>query len=63
MEKSTWGGKREGAGRPLTAGELRKLCTLRATREEWDLIQRFAKIIKYGDKEAAKKFLNENQPP
>ena len=47
----------------MTAGELRKLCTLRATREEWDLIQRFAKIIKYGDKEAAKKFLNENQPP
>ena len=55
------GGKREGAGRPKTAGEVRKQCTLRATREEWLLIQRFAKILKYGDKQAAQNFLDAHQ--
>ena len=30
------GGKREGAGRPLTAGELRKQRQMRATTEEWE---------------------------
>ena len=58
---SGWGGKREGAGRPLKEGELRKMRALRATDEEWQLIQRFAKIIKYGDKLAAQKFLDDNQ--
>lgn len=55
------GGKREGSGRPLTAGELRKMRGLRATDEEWQLLQRFEKIIKYGDKDAAKKFLDEHE--
>ena len=55
------GGKREGAGRPLKAGELRKMRGLRATDEEWEMLQRFEKIIKYGDKDAAKKFLNEHK--
>ena len=55
------GGKREGAGRPPKEGEVRKRCTLRATVEEWELIQAFAKILKYGDKAAAEKFLAENK--
>lgn len=55
------GGKRTGSGRPLTAGELRKMRGLRATDEEWQLLQRFEKIIKYGDKDAAKKFLDEHE--
>ena len=54
------GGKREGAGRPLGAEEFRKLRSLRASSIEWDLIQRFAKILKYGDKDKAKKFVEEN---
>ena len=45
------GGKREGAGRPLTAGVLRKQRQTRATDEEWELIKRFDKLIKYGNKE------------
>ena len=52
------GGRREGAGRPLTAGEVRKQRQLRATTEEWQLIQRFEKLIKYGDKAACVEFLN-----
>ena len=54
------GGKREGAGRPPKEGELRKMCSMRATREEWELIQQFARILKYGDKDKAKKFVEEN---
>ncbi len=53
------GGKREGAGRPLTAGEVRKQRQLRASTEEWELIKRFDKLIKYGDKEACIKALAE----
>ena len=55
------GGKREGAGRPLTAGELRKPKQMRATTAEWELIQRFAKLVKYGDKAACSKFLDEQE--
>lgn len=51
--------KREGAGRPKKEGELRKMCAMRATREEWDLIQAFARILKYGDKDRAKRFVEE----
>ncbi|MBQ6296163.1 MAG: hypothetical protein IJK81_00450 [Selenomonadaceae bacterium] len=52
------GGKRTGSGRPpKPPEELRKRCTLRALPDEWDLILRFAKIIKYGDKAAAEKFV------
>ena len=58
---SNWGGKREGAGRPLTAGEVRKRCTLRATAEEWQLHLAFDKILKYGDKSAAIAFIEENK--
>ena len=54
-----WGGKRAGAGRKATAGEVRQMHTLRATQNEWDLILRFAKIIKYGNLDAAKKFVND----
>ena len=61
MNERGWGGKREGAGRPLKTGELRKMRGLRATVEEWELIQRFEKLIKYGDKEACKKFLDEQE--
>ena len=55
------GGKREGAGRPLTAGELRKPRQLRATTNEWQMIQRFEKLVKYGDKDACQKFLDRQQ--
>ena len=51
------GGKREGAGRPLTAGVVRKQRQLRATDAEWELIKRFDKLIKYADKNACIKAL------
>lgn len=40
------GRKREGAGRPLTAGEVRKQRQLRATEKEWEIIKEFSKILK-----------------
>ena len=55
-----WGGKREGAGRPRVE-ELRKIRAMRATDTEWELIQRFAKLVKYGDKAACTKFLDEQE--
>ena len=51
------GGRREGAGRPLTAGEVRKQRQLRATDEEWKLIQKFSRLIKHGEKDFCIKFL------
>jgi len=38
-------------------GGTRKQRQLRAYDDEWDLIQRFAKIIKHGDRPAAEKLL------
>ncbi|MBR3459113.1 MAG: hypothetical protein IKH16_13325 [Selenomonadaceae bacterium] len=52
-----WGGVREGAGRPLTAGVARKQRQTRATDEEWTLIKRFDRLVKYGDKAACIKAL------
>ena len=60
-KRSGRGGRREGAGRPLKAGEVRKQRQLRATTDEWELIQRLAKLVKYGDKEACIKFLDEQE--
>lgn len=54
------GGARPGAGRPPKDGELRKMRCLRATDEEWLLLQRFEKILKYGDKDACKLFIDNN---
>jgi len=51
------GGKREGAGRPLTAGIPRKQRQTRATDDEWAIINRFAHIVKHGNREACEKFL------
>lgn len=50
--KTAWGGKRAGAGRPLTAGVPRKQRQLRATDEEWEIIRAFAKIVKTDRKRA-----------
>lgn len=47
-------------GRPVGSFKLegvRKSRNIRAYDEEWELIQAFEKIVKYGDKEAAKKFI------
>ena len=52
-----WGGKRKGAGRKPLADEPQKPHSLRATDEDWLLIKQFEKILKYGDKEAAKAFI------
>lgn len=44
------GGKREGAGRPKEK-EIRKNRTMRAFDDEWEIINRFATIVKQGNKE------------
>ena len=54
------GGKREGAGRPKVE-ELRKQRQLRATDAEWELIRRFSRILKYGDTDACKKFIEAHE--
>lgn len=48
-EDKTWGGKRPGAGRPRKSEEeirQRKLCSMRAHLEEWEVIKRFARALK-----------------
>lgn len=37
---------------------VRKQRQLRAYDDEWEIIQAFEKIVKYGDKSAAKKFVD-----
>ena len=58
---SNRGGKREGAGRPLSAGEPRTGRNIRATDSEWQIIKNFAEIVKYGDKSAAIAFIEEHK--
>lgn len=53
------GGARPGAGRPKVE-ELRKQRQLRATDDEWEIIRRFSRILKYGDKDACKQFIDNN---
>ena len=55
------GGKREGAGRPVQGDEPTKMRSLRATSEDWKIILDFAKILKYGDKQAAKDFVEQHK--
>lgn len=58
-KSSNWGGVRPGAGRPKKAEEdLRKMKSMRATDEEWELIKEFSRIVKK-DPERAKKALEQ----
>lgn len=52
------GGAREGAGRKRTApdGELRKMRSLRASDAEWELIKKFAAMVK-GDIDQAMRMI------
>lgn len=59
-DKATWGGKREGAGRPKQE-VIRKQRTTRLYDDEWELMKAFERIIKHGDKEACKRFIEEHK--
>ena len=54
----SWGGKREGSGRKVGwrkgYSEQRNTHSLAAFDDEWELIKRFSKLVKYGDKEKCK---------
>lgn len=57
-DKTGWGGKRPGAGRPKGSfkakSEQRKQHQLRATEDEWEVIKRFATIVKTDPKRAGR---------
>ncbi len=53
------GGARPGAGRPVQGDEPTKMHSLRSTESDWQLILAFAKVLKYGDKNAAKDFIKQ----
>ena len=61
--KSGRGGKREGAGRPKGwrkgYSEQRKQRQTRAHDDEWELIKRFERLVKHGNREACIKALEE----
>lgn len=63
MTENSWGGKREGAGRKTGwrkgYSEQRKQRQTRAHDDEWELIKRFERLVKHGDKEACLKALEE----
>ena len=58
---SSWGGKRAGAGRPKGSikaeSNRRKVRTVAAFDDEWQLIHSFAQAVKYGNKEKCIIFL------
>ena len=61
-KKSGRGGRRSGAGRPkgsVGPGGVRSQHQVRAFDDEWDLIRRFADLVKQGKLEACKQFLEE----
>lgn len=60
--KKQWGGRRPGAGRPkgsVSPDGVRSQHQVRAFDDEWELIKRFAKLVKQGKLEACKQFLEE----
>lgn len=58
-KKTTWGGKRTGAGRPVGTKKAitRKTRSIAAFDDEWEMIRQFSKIVKK-DKDTAKKILD-----
>ncbi len=59
---SEWGGKREGSGRPkgsVKAEGVRPQHQLRAYPDEWEMILKFAQLIKHGEKDKCNEFLNQ----
>ncbi|MBR3747291.1 MAG: hypothetical protein IKP64_09705 [Selenomonadaceae bacterium] len=56
--ESRHGGRPTGWRKPEGTREQKQM---RAYPDEWDLIQRFAKLVKYGDKAACINFLNEQE--
>lgn len=60
--ENNWGGKREGAGRPLGwrkgSSDQRKQHQVRAYDDEWELVRRFNKIVRT-NKAECQKFLDE----
>lgn len=56
--KKQWGGRRPGAGRPKGStkdgSSVRPQHQLRAYDDEWDLIRRFAKLVKHGSLDACR---------
>lgn len=61
MSGGNWGGRRANqTGRPLGWRKpegVRKQRQLRAYDDEWDIINRFARIVKHGDRKACEDFL------
>lgn len=58
-KKTTWGGRREGAGRPVGTKKAitRKTRSIAAFDDEWEMIRQFSRIVKK-DKDTAKKILD-----
>ena len=61
--KNTWGGKRTGAGRPVgTTKEVsvqRPQHQLRAFPDEWEMIRKFARLVKHVSKEECQQALSD----
>lgn len=59
----SWGGKREGSGRKVGwrkgFSEQRPSHNIRAFDDEWELIKRFVKLVKRGDKDKIRQTLDE----
>lgn len=60
-EGKQWGGRRPGAGRPKGStkdgSSVRPQHQLRAYDDEWDLIRRFARLVKHGNADACRQVL------
>lgn len=58
----SWGGARKGSGRPkgtVKAEGARAQHQVRAYPDEWELIMKFARLIKHGEKGKCAEFLNQ----
>ena len=57
-----WGGERKGSGRPkgsVKAEGARQQHQMRAYPDEWQLILKFAQLVKHGEKDKCADFLKQ----
>ncbi|WP_319403187.1 hypothetical protein [uncultured Anaeromusa sp.] len=63
MSESQRGGARPGAGRKKGEKDPRPQHQVRADQDEWDVIKRFAALVKKGNLDACREFVEKMENP
>ena len=63
MSESQRGGARHGSGRKKSEKGPRQQHQVRADQDEWDVIKRFASLVKKGNLDECRKFVEKMEKP